>query len=132
VAHQLGHGGARIEIAPPLLGVAQRQQDLAGNYAVGGEARGPGAGERDLADGGSGLAFLEPQRPGGQAEHGAAHGDGAGRDHQNLGPGLLQLGNVGAERFEPGGFQAAGAIDQQRRSDLDDNAPVRGNGFAIA
>jgi hypothetical protein len=37
------------------------------------------------------------QRPGGQAEHGAAQRDGAGRDHQNLGAGLLELGNVGAE-----------------------------------
>ena len=60
---QLGDGGARVEIAAALLGVAERDQDLAGAHPVHAERRGPGAGELDLADRGGGLAVLELERP---------------------------------------------------------------------
>ena len=53
--------GAGVEIAAPLLGVVEREQDLRGLEPVPGQALLPGAGEHDLAGGGGGLLLLEPQ-----------------------------------------------------------------------
>ena len=61
---QFVDGRAGVEIAPPLLGVAQRDQHLAGGNAVPRQRLGPGPRQRDLADRGGGLAVfeLEPAR----------------------------------------------------------------------
>ncbi len=48
---QASERGAGVEISGGVLGVGQRRQDLAGGEATGAERLGPGAGERDLADG---------------------------------------------------------------------------------
>ena len=58
---------ARIEIAPPLLGVLQGQQHLARGDAVRAERLRPGARQRDLADRRRRLAVLELQRAFGEA-----------------------------------------------------------------
>ena len=81
---QLVDRGAGIEIAAALFGVAERQQDLAGDDLVARQAFRPGAGQRDLADGRGRLAFLELQRAGGQIEHRAAERDGAGGDDEDI------------------------------------------------
>ena len=60
---ELAYGGARIKIASALLRVLQRDQNLSGGDAVVAEHLGPGARERNLADGGGGLAVLELERP---------------------------------------------------------------------
>ena len=84
---------------------------------------GPGARQRDLADGGGGLAVLELERAGRQLEHGAAERDGAGGDHQHVVLLLVQGGDVGGELIEPVALQAAGGgVHQQRGADLDDDA----------
>jgi hypothetical protein len=87
---------AGIEIAAPLLGVAERQQDLAGGSAIAEYFR-PGPRERDLADSGRGLALFELQRALGQAENAAPERDGAGRDQQDLAPAAGKLRDVGDE-----------------------------------
>ena len=121
-------GGARVEIAAALLGVAERHQDLAGIQALAAELLRPGAGQRDLADGGGGLAFLEPQRALAEAEHGAAERDGARGDDQDLRAGLDQCGNVVDQRAQPVALQPGGAVDQQGGADLDGDAAVGGEG----
>ena len=54
---------ARVEIAPALLGIGQREQDWPAVDAVMGQRLRPDARERDLADGSRSLALLQPQRP---------------------------------------------------------------------
>ena len=116
-------GRARVEIAPALLGVPERDEDLPGRDAVRAEHLRPGARERDLADGGGGLAILELQRARRQAEHGAPERDRAGGDHENVGAAPVHGGEVGDQRVEPGALEAARRlVDEQRRADLDDDA----------
>ena len=55
-------GRARVEVAAAFLGVVGRQQDLRDGDAVPAERLLIGMGEADLAGGGGGLLFLEPQR----------------------------------------------------------------------
>ena len=90
---------------------------------MGAERLSPVAGERDLADGGGGLALLQPEGAGRQAEHGAPQRDRAGGDDEDVGAALVQLGKIFGECGEPGMAQAATvAIDQQAGADLDDDA----------
>src|SRR5207244_11473273 len=77
-------GRAGIEVAPPLLGIAEGEQDLTGGEAVALQRLGIGTGERDLSDGGGGLALLEAERPCGQVEDAPSQRDGAGRDDEQL------------------------------------------------
>ncbi|MCY1300574.1 hypothetical protein D9M70_501460 [compost metagenome] len=74
---QLVDGGAGIEITAALLGVAERQQDLASDDRIGREALRPGARQRDLADGGGRLAFFQFERARRHVEHRAAKRDRA-------------------------------------------------------
>ena len=74
---ELRDSRARIEIAPPLLGVAEREQNLSGPDAMTRQRLGPGARQRDLADRGGRLALLELERRGRQLEHAAAERDRA-------------------------------------------------------
>jgi hypothetical protein len=112
---QLGDGVARVEIAPPLLGVAERHQDLAGADAVPLERLRPGARERDLADRRGGLAVLQLEHPAAELEHGAAECDGARRHHQDVALAAVQLGDVIGERSQPLLLDAPGLrIDQER------------------
>ena len=89
---QPGDRGARVEVAAALLGVGVGDEDLARGQPDGAERLGPGAGQRDLADGGGGLAVLELQRTRRQAEHAPAERDGAGGDDHHLGAARLQRG----------------------------------------
>ena len=114
-------GRAGIEVAPPLLGVAEGEQDLPGGEAVALQRLGIGAGERDLPDRGGRLALLETQRPGRQIEDAPAEGDGAGGDDEEVAPAGRERGKVGGERIEPGALQPL-AVDEERRADLDDDA----------
>ena len=90
-----------VEVAAALLGVAERHQDLAGGDAVAAERLRPGAGQRDLADGGGGLALLQLQRAARQAEHGAAERDRAGGDDQHVAPPPCSARDVVGQRGEP-------------------------------
>ncbi len=60
-AEQRVQRGAGVQVAAAVLGVVQRQQQLRGGQAVGGQRLGPGLGQADLADRGGGLLFLQPQ-----------------------------------------------------------------------
>ena len=71
-AEQRVERGARVEVAAAVLGVVQRQQQLRGGEALGGQRLAPGLREADLADRGGGLLFLQPQ-----ARAGAARASGA-------------------------------------------------------
>ena len=83
----------------------------------------PDARERDLPDGGRRLAFLEPQRAGRQPQHRAPHGDGAGGDDEHVGAPGMQIGDILGKRREPGMVQPpAGAVDEERGADLQDDA----------
>ena len=108
-------GRARIQIAPPLLGVAERHQHLAGGDAVPRQRLGPGARQRDLADRRGGLAVFELERTCRQLEHGAAERDRAGGDDQHVALVAVELGDVGGQRRKPR-FAAAGRRgDRQAR-----------------
>ena len=120
---QLLRRGARVEVATPLLGIGEGDEDLPGRDAVPRQHLRPDARQGDLADGGGGLALLELQRAGGEAEHGAAEGDGAGRDHQHIGAAPVQPGDVLRQRREPAFVRlAARPVDEQGRADLEHDA----------
>jgi hypothetical protein len=107
-------GRARIQIAPPLLGVAQRDQNLAGNDAVLGECFGPGARQSNLADRRGCLAIFELEGTCGQLEHGAPERDRARGDDQDIPPVAVELSQVGGQRRKPRFAQPSGAaIDKQ-------------------
>ena len=111
-----------IEIAAALLGVAEREQDLGGLHAALAEDVLVGVRERDLADGGRGLALLQFQRATGQAEDMTADRNGTGRDDDHFLAGAMHRGDVVGERIEPRRLELAGVeIDQQGRADLDDD-----------
>ena len=97
VREQGGDGLARVEIAPPLLGVAERQQDLRRREAVRLEPGLVGAGERDLADGRRSLRLLQLERPGGKPEHVAPQRNGARGDQDHL----LASAREARPRLEP-------------------------------
>src|SRR5450631_4598637 len=89
----------------------------------------PRARQRDLPDGGGGLAVLELERARGQLEHGAAERDGARGDYDDVALLFMQGGDVGRERGQPVAFEAAGGgVYQQRRADLHDDAAEGGEG----
>ena len=118
---------AGVEVAAALLGVGEGDEDLPGRDAVMGQNLGPDARQRDLADGGRGLALLELQRARRQAEHGAPERDRAGGDDEHVGAAGMELGDVLGERGEPGVIQpAARPVDEERGADLQDDAPERG------
>ena len=58
---QGGERRARVEVAAPVLGVLERQQQLGGGQAVRRQRLGPGLRQPDLPDRGGGLLLLEPQ-----------------------------------------------------------------------
>ncbi len=105
---KLVDGRARIEVAPPLFGVAERDQHLAGGDGAPRQRFGPGARQRNLADGGGRLAFLKLKTSGRQFEHGAAECDGARRHHQNVALAAVKRREVGDQRFQPGFLEPAG------------------------
>ena len=120
---KLVDGRAGVEIAPPLFGVAQRHQHLAGGDAVARQRLGPGARQCDLADRRGGLAVLELERSCRQFEHRAAERDGAGRDHQQVALAAVQRREIGGQRSKPCFVEPAGlGVDQKRGADLHDDA----------
>ncbi len=128
-AQQRRDGGARIEVAPAVLGILEGEQQLGGVQPVAGQCLLPGAGQADLADRGGGLLFLQPQRPARQAERAARQRDGAGGDHHHLRTARAQGCDIRRDGGEPGGaWRCAGLIDHQRGADLDDDALRGGEG----
>ena len=85
---------ARVQVAPPLLGVGEGQQDLPGGDAVVRQDLGPDARQRNLADGRRGLALLELQRSGRKPQHRTPKRDRAGGDDEHVGAAPVQLGDV--------------------------------------
>jgi hypothetical protein len=120
---QPGNGGAGVEIAAALLGIAEREQHLAGGDPVAPERLGPGARERDLADRRGGLAVFELERSDRKLEPAAAERDRARRDDQEVACLAMQVGDIFDQRGEPRLVERAGlGIDEQGRADLDDDA----------
>jgi hypothetical protein len=118
-------GGAGVQIVAPLLGDVGGDEDLPGDDPERAEALFPGAAEGDLTDAGGRLALLEAEGVAIEAEDAPPEGDGAGGDEDDLMPGAAQRRDVGGEALQPGApYLAAGAIDEQRRSDLDDDPPI--------
>ena len=105
---QFGDGRAGVEIAAALLGVLQRHQDLSGADAVIAEHFRPDPRQRDLADGGRALAFLELQRAARQFQAAAAERNRAGRDHQDVAALAMQFGDIGGQRRQPRRAHLAG------------------------
>ena len=91
-------GGARVEITPPLLGIAKRHQHLTGDDAVARQRLGPGARQCDLPHRGGGLAVLELERTAGKLEHGAAERDSAGGHDQNVALVAMKFGEIRDQR----------------------------------
>ena len=85
---------ACVQVAPALLGVAERDQHLTGDNAMARQGLGPGARQRDLADRRRGLAVFELERAAGELEHGAAECNGARRHDQDVAPLLMKFGKV--------------------------------------
>ena len=86
-----------LEIAAVFLGVGQRHQHLAGGECVRAERFRPMPRQRDLSDGGGGLAVLELEGAGGQFQHRAAERDGAGGHHDDVALVPVQPGDVSGD-----------------------------------
>ena len=128
--------GARVEVAAAILGVVQRQQQLRGGQALGGQRLAPGLRQADLADRGGGLLFLQPEAALVQAERTPRQRDGAGGDHDHVDAARAQRGDVGGHAIEPGGAgRGLVRVDHQRAADLHHQALGGGEGgdhYAIA
>ncbi len=125
-AQQRADGGAGIEVAAARFRVVDGDEDLSGGDVLRAERLVPGPRQRDLADGGSGLAFLELQGAGAQVEDGAAHGDGAGGNNEDFVAVLAQAGDVAGEALQPVALETGFPVDEQGGTDLDDNPLVGG------
>ncbi len=108
---------------PPLLGIAEGQQDLRDRDVMARQRLLIGVGQADLAGRGRGLLLLEAQRSGGEAEMTPPDRDGAGRNQDHIGAALAQRRDVVGQRIQPFAPDAAALlVDQQGRADLDDQA----------
>ena len=126
---QARDGRARVEIALAFFGVAERDQNLPGADAMAAQRFRPGARQFDLPDGRRGLAVVELEHALRQFEDRAAERDRARRHDQHIALFRVQLRDVGDERGKPRFLDAAGfRVDQQRRTDLDDDAAEVRNG----
>ena len=102
---------ARIEIAAPLLGVAERQQHLRDRELMLLEHFLPGVRQADLADGRGRLASPRACRPARRAvELAASERDRAGGHEHDFLAALAQAADVVGQRFEPGAVQPAGLL----------------------
>ena len=119
--------GARVEVAAAVLRVVQRQQQLRGGQALGGQCLAPGLRQADLADRGRGLLFLQPEAALLQAERAACQRDGAGGDHDDVDTARPQGGDVGGHAVEPGGAgRGFVLVHHQGAADLHHQALGRG------
>ena len=99
-------------------------EDLAGRHLAPAEHLGPGARELDLSDRGRSLTVLQLEGAFRQFEHGAAERNGAGGDDEHIPMASVQGGEIVGERIEPSPLDRPGRlVDEQRRADLDDDAP---------
>ena len=115
---------ARVQVARALLAVLQRQQHLRHGHVAGFEQLLVGMRQADLADRSCRLALLQAQRSRGQPQVPPTQRDGARGHQHHLLPAAVQAQQVIDQRFQPGAVQAPGpGVDQQRRTDLDDDAP---------
>ena len=112
-----------IEIAAALLGVGEGDEDLARRQADGAQRLGPGASERDLADGRGGLAVLELECAARQRKRSTRRPNAIAPEDTTMISGAtpLQRGEIGGERVEPRPADAV-RVDEQRGADLDDDA----------
>ena len=119
---------AGVQVAAPLLGVAEREQHLRDREAALLEHFLPGVREADLADGRRGLLLLELRacrapRPSSRRPSAMAPEDTSTTSW----PRARRCREVLGQRLEPGAVDAAGRLlDQQRGTDLDDDPPGRG------
>ncbi len=121
---------ARVEVAPPLLGVAKSDEDLRRRKPALAENGLVGMREVDLPDRGRGLRFFKPERTRIEAERAPPERNGTRRDEDYVAPIGFQRGHIVADGLQPGLIQRAGcAIGQESRADLDRNtacvAPLR-------
>ncbi len=92
---------------------------------------GIGLGQRDLARGGRGLAFLKLQRSRRKTEDPAAERNRSRRHDQDLGALFRKADNIGDQRFQPLALQPA-VVDEQCRADLDNDALIIGQPVGLA
>ena len=122
-AQQRAEGIAGIQIAPALLGVAERQQNLRHAQPMQLQRILPGVRQADLADGRRGLLLfqLEPRRR--QAELSAPECDRARGHQQHFLPAGTNCSHVRCQRLQPGAVRGTLLrIHQQRRADFDHDA----------
>ena len=115
---------ARIQVTPPHFGIAERQQHLCNREVMLLEHFLPRVREANLPDRGRGLAFLQLEFPGSQAELTAPERDRPGGNQHDLLAALAQRGDIRRQRLEPGAVQPPRrTLHEQRRADLDDDSP---------
>jgi hypothetical protein len=121
---QLGNGRTCVEIAPPLLGILQCHENLAGADAVRAQHFRPDPRQRDLAHGGSGLALFQLQRAARQFQPGSSERDRTRRDDQHVAALAMEFREIRGERRQPRRAHFARfLVDQKRGADLDDDTP---------
>ncbi len=115
---------SRVEVAPSLLGIAERDKDLRRREASLAENGLIGMRKVDLSDRGRGLRLFKPERTRVEAQRTPAERNGARRDEDHVAPIGLQRSHIVADGFQPGLLQrACRAIGQKGRADLDGDAP---------
>ena len=111
---------AGIQEAPPVLGILRRQQNLRRMDPVLSQRIAPRMCELHLTRCSRGLQFGKARTPLVQTHHLTSDRNSAGRDHEQVLPVRVKLGDVFGQPLEPRTIELAVLIDEQRGAHLDD------------
>ena len=117
-----------VEVAATMFEVVEGDEHLCRGQSLGAEQFGPDLRQRDLSRRGGGLRILQARAPAlGEPQPPRAQRDRARRHDRDLLPGARTRGDIGGDPSDPVAPHRAIGIDEQRRSDLDDQ-PRTGGG----
>ena len=114
---------AGVQVAAPVIAVVQCQKDLRDGHALAPQHLFVGMRQAYHAGGRRRLFLFELEIAAGKSQVPSAEGDGARRDDDDILPAFPASGQVGGQGLQPSPVKGAPlGVDEQSRSDLDDDA----------